>query len=250
MIKHIYNLGSLFAMDEDHNNINNGPPRSRRRIVPRALCRCSHHGCPTVAQMMGGKCAKHWCAARQSDGGISYYLRRANVGVLTIHDGEDTHNGTNELYTFLLGCKSLQIHCDPKKNAEGWQTRIMIDQALCTPSCMLLVLDLSQNNLNDETAAPLFDALKHNSSVRTLNLSGSLRQCSSTTWEAVSDMLATPTQVLEILNLCYSPVGSLALNAFARALAGNKTLRNLFLYNDPEWNSNLGSSMLVVNLYA
>ena len=108
------------------------------------------------------------------------------------------------------------------------------------PECILEDLDLSGRGFDDATVVPLLNAIKNNRTLKCLNLSGSLRQATNTTWHGIATLLESPASQsppLEKLSLCYNPINHDALVLFSGALANNNTMSNLLLYNDPEWST-------------
>lgn len=240
----------------NNNDIDIGGVRVRRRVAPALFRMDVDNGDENVGKIPRINTSAN---ARKSTkmqlqeaalarGGLAYYFRQPHVGVMALPPDDKNNGNSNSLVEsliehkkdideFMTKCKTLKLICDGKMHL-GWQTNICLDSYLQSPTCMLQKLDLSGNTLSDDTSQPLFNALLHNTSLKVLNCSGALKHATTTTWMAVSELIQSPTLKLESLNLCYSPIGVVALEEFARALSGNDSLAELLLYNDPEWNSN------------
>ena len=141
-----------------------------------------------------------------------------------------TSSDTPTRTLFISGLTAFRL-----RSASGMDAVIDVIQK---PNCILEDLNVTGYNFNDDNVIPFLDALMNNTSLKTLNMSGSLRQVSSTVWTRFAAVLENPTSKLESLNLCYSPINSMALSSFAHALAHNNTLVELLIYNSHDWNSN------------
>ena len=144
-------------------------------------------------------------------------------------DEDEDHKDDGEKRTLFMS-RSLSL-----RNASGMDAVLDV---IKKPNCILEDLDFTGYNFNDDNVIPFLDALMNNTSLKTVNMSGSLRQVSSTIWTRFAAVLENPTSKLKSLNLCYSSINSMALSSFANAIVHNDTLVELLIYNSHDWNSN------------
>lgn len=96
------------------------------------------------------------------------------------------------------------------------------------PRCRVVKLVLQHSELTDATLQSLSNALLHNTTLKSLDLSGNER-ITPTGWVTFSNVLREHDTALETLDLQWNTIGNVGLNALADALDSNSRLKELDL---------------------
>jgi len=114
--------------------------------------------------------------------------------------------------------------------AQGW---IALFNSLQGSNLDLVKLDLSGNTIDDEGIHLLIRLVSDMNSIKDLRLSYNY-SVTPTGWLALSDYLQSPNFELRELDLNCNNVNDDTLIAFTSALAHNKTLERLYIYDEAE----------------
>ena len=98
----------------------------------------------------------------------------------------------------------------------------------------LVELYLSGNSINDDGIEILTDLVSSMPSLKLLNFGYNRLVTPFGWWQALSEILESPNFALKELDLSANKIDDDTMIVFANALAGNKTLKLLHLYQDPQ----------------
>ena len=167
----------------------------------------------------------------------SLRTRETSLKELVIYDNIIGNEGILALGSLLVNMGTLKTLYMGSMVRSFIETNINITprtwQMLFTSfeySCVDLVkLDLSENQMDDEGIQILTRVVSSMHSLKHLNLG--YNRVTSTGWLALIDFLQSQNFALKSLDLDGSNIDNDTVIAFTSALAGNKTLELLFLYN-------------------
>lgn len=126
--------------------------------------------------------------------------------------------------------RELSLSFNSKITQSGWR---MFSACLQNGNSAMEKLDLSSNNVANEGAIALGNALTKNTKLKTLNLydlnSRGIPLVTATAWKAFFACLRVPTSGLRQIDLRYSSIDERGLVALADALASNSVVKMLDL---------------------
>ena len=126
--------------------------------------------------------------------------------------------------------KALNLERIDSITSDGWQS---IFNALSSPHCMLLKLNLSCNGFSNEDVTHLANSLTNNCRLIELDISIN-SEVTSSGWRAFAAVLQNPNSALEKVDLTGNQINNDILVSFANSLAGNKKLKELILDDEED----------------
>ena len=165
---------------------------------------------------------------------LSALLRnpRSNIKVLYLEDNEIDDERAKTLSSGLSRNSTLaELNLSGNRNIQerGWQA---IFEVLKNPNCRLEKLHLSHNYINDTVAFYLANAMRNNTTLKTLCLN-SIDDITIAGWQnLIAVLLQSPNCTLEELYLAGNKFYGDAIESLTTGIANNRRLRVLNLSNN------------------
>mmetsp|Transcript_14965 Transcript_14965/g.31719 ORF Transcript_14965/g.31719 Transcript_14965/m.31719 type:complete len:431 (+) Transcript_14965:90-1382(+) len=167
---------------------------------------------------------------------LVFFEQNTNLESLVICSTTNDINdkGAKALGKCLERSKSLthfKIIKNTKISKKGWGS--LFDSCLTSTHCKLSHLSLFESRIDDDSAMLLAEALRKNTSIKTLDL-GKI-PIKRAGWDHIFSFLKCPDCTVEDLRLHHNRLDSSATAALASSLAHNRTLKRLSLKHNYGW---------------
>ena len=151
-------------------------------------------------------------------------LCHTKIEGLTITDMEGGDRMTELIVQYGMRREDKSLRVLRLSNVKmGWDGATVLKEALAMPDCILVELDLTDNELGEEGVSRLASGLRHNTSLQTLKLGG--HRIGRDAAKAIGSMLSTNKGLVSLT----VSVDQGALGYLMRGLKHNKTLTHLCL---------------------